>query len=423
MQRAHVGVSLRDLETKEEVYNFHGEKYFFGSSLQKIPLSFCALDLLKAPFEFTTHLLQEGYLTCEGVLKGNLWLKAGGDPTLTTEHLREWIQQLKSMGLSRIEGKVLIDLSHFEKARASAYWCFEDIANYYGSGAHSLSLNENLYEITFKPGLKVGKPATVLQLDPPVPQLSFYNEVVTGEPGSGDQAFVFGCEYHHEHHYRGTIPLEAPSFTIKGALPDPAILASELFQQAFLPTEKVHLGREFKPQAPLEPLLCHRSKNLSQLLAEMNTYSHNLIAEHLFKAIGQGSAQRAIQRLSTHLHQAGLVCQIQDGAGLARGNLWTPSSFNKLLERMFHDPYYQPFLHSLPSPGKGTLLHFPSIESATLLAKTGKSRNTYALAGYLQGAKKLSFALFFNHCDISHIQLEKTARDFLLKILKSEYAM
>lgn len=423
MHRAHIGASLIDIPSGQELFAHNSKQYFYGGSIQKIALSLCAINLLPKSFRFETRIEKRGFIDSNGLLEGDLWIIGGGDPTLCPKDLELGINELQKTGLKKISGKIYLDTTHFETARASRYWNFEDIANYYGAGAYGLSFNQNQYHITFKSGSKEGLPAQVIGLDPPLEDLLIHNEVTTGPQGSGDQAFVFGSEYSPLQYYRGSIPLEAETFSIKGALPDPALLIATQLSKAFLPSQGYEIVREKRALENRELLFSHFSPFLHELIQQMNPISDNLIAEHLFKEIGAGQGHVAAKKIQEHLSSLGITCHIQDGAGLAKGNLFTPYSFTKLLRHLRSNSKYNDLINSLATPGKGTLASFPPFKQAELKAKTGSARQTLAIAGYLStrnnqldstsNNQELAFSLFFNHCELENKALQSKLYEWL----------
>ena len=185
-KRAQIGISIVDVETEKEMFSANGEQFFVPASLQKIPLSAAAVAFLGEEYCFSTMLEYEGKITSDGHLQGNIWIRGGGDPTLSLDIFAQWEEAIKREGISKIDGKIYVDASCFETGLASPYWQFGDLGNYYGAGASSLTINQNLYRVTFQPGKKEGDPATVLKIDPPIPYLQIHNEVSTGPAGSGD---------------------------------------------------------------------------------------------------------------------------------------------------------------------------------------------------------------------------------------------
>jgi D-alanyl-D-alanine carboxypeptidase/D-alanyl-D-alanine-endopeptidase (penicillin-binding protein 4) len=108
----------------------------------------------------------------------------------------------------------------------------------------------------------VGDPATVVQIDPPIPYLTFHNEITTGAAGSGDQAYVFGSEYSPLQFYRGTVPLDHETFTIKAAIPDPALFCGMTLAKKIPTSQGVEVIKT-KRNSGLPSQLIHQ-KNLHQ---------------------------------------------------------------------------------------------------------------------------------------------------------------
>ncbi len=416
-QRMHLGIYVASLNDKQEIFSLNSEQYFTPASVQKVPTSIAALELLGKDFVYTTDLSYEGTLDKNGILHGNLWIVATGDPTLSLDVVAEWKHHLAQHGIQTIEGKVFLDISCFETALASPYWLFEDLGNYYGAGACGMTIQENSYRITFQPGEKQGDPARVVQIDPPIPDLIYHNEVITGAANSGDLAYVFSSEYSPIQYYRGSIPLDKKSFTIKAAMPDPARFCAALLEKHLHPSKGVFIVREKSTSSSHQKLLHkHRSKPLEQIIEEMNQQSINLYAEHLLKTIGSGQAALGAQKVGSMLAQWGIPSQIKDGAGLARQNLITPKGLVLLLAKARSSPIYPTFYASLPEPSKkGTLQSMPAIPGATIRAKTGSMSNVFAIAGYLtlESGQEYGFAILCNNYQGSLKELKKEAFSFL----------
>lgn len=398
-QRAHIGIYVLDLHAQKPIYQRNAEQFFIPASLIKIPISVVAIATLGEDYCFTTRLEYEGVIDEEKNLEGNLWVRGGGDPTVTLANLLQWEADLKSH-IAKINGSLFIDTSCFETALASGYWSFQDLGNYYGAGASGMTLNQNTYHITFQPGKKENDPTTVIKIDPPIPGLTFYNEVTTGPAGSPDLAYVFGSEYSPVQFYRGTIPMDQSTFTIKAAIPDPALLCGQLLCDKLQPTQGMQLIREKSASAPQKTVLTsYASPSLKELLQPMNRFSINLYAEHLLKAIGQGSSKQGTILVEEFLKSLQIPSQIHDGGGLARTNLLTPRGLVTLLSYIKSSSKFQSICTSLPEPNQaGTLQFFPKVSDCRLQAKTGSMSNIYNLAGYLTiSGKQYAFAIFCNH--------------------------
>jgi serine-type D-Ala-D-Ala carboxypeptidase/endopeptidase (penicillin-binding protein 4) len=79
------------------------------ASVAKAPTAAYALHALGAQHRFTTRIRARGGAISDGVLRGDLVLEGGGDPTLQTEDLARLAQLVVAQGLRRVEGRLLVD--------------------------------------------------------------------------------------------------------------------------------------------------------------------------------------------------------------------------------------------------------------------------------------------------------------------------
>ncbi|WP_417838387.1 D-alanyl-D-alanine carboxypeptidase/D-alanyl-D-alanine-endopeptidase [Tritonibacter scottomollicae] len=77
------------------------------ASVAKVVTALYAMDTLGAGYRFRTRLVATGPVQ-NGVLKGDLVLVGGGDPTLSTDGLGELAAALKAKGIQRVTGRFLV---------------------------------------------------------------------------------------------------------------------------------------------------------------------------------------------------------------------------------------------------------------------------------------------------------------------------
>lgn len=78
------------------------------ASTTKAVTALYALDTLGAGHRFHTELVAGGQIS-GGVLKGDLILKGGGDPTLDTDRLAKLAAELKAAGVREVRGRFIVD--------------------------------------------------------------------------------------------------------------------------------------------------------------------------------------------------------------------------------------------------------------------------------------------------------------------------
>ena len=110
-----LGIVLFDPASGRVLLEHRGDAPFIPASTEKVPTALAALDTLGAGFRFATTLHAAGPVY-DGVLKGDLVLRGGGDPQLDTNALRTLVKSLTGAGITRIEGAFLIDDSLFPSA-------------------------------------------------------------------------------------------------------------------------------------------------------------------------------------------------------------------------------------------------------------------------------------------------------------------
>jgi D-alanyl-D-alanine carboxypeptidase/D-alanyl-D-alanine-endopeptidase (penicillin-binding protein 4) len=107
LQRAglpgEVACAVADVKTGLRLEAENGAAGLPPASVAKALTSLYALDTLGAEHRFKTRVMATGSVI-GGVLKGDLILVGGGDPTLTTDHLAQLAKSLKNAGVREVKG-------------------------------------------------------------------------------------------------------------------------------------------------------------------------------------------------------------------------------------------------------------------------------------------------------------------------------
>ena len=91
------------------------------ASNEKLLTSMAALDLLGGAYRFRTVAATDGRMR-DGVLRGDLWLVGGGDPSLTTTDLSGLAERLAEDGVRRVTGRVLGDTGAVDRGWWAPGW-------------------------------------------------------------------------------------------------------------------------------------------------------------------------------------------------------------------------------------------------------------------------------------------------------------
>ncbi|KEZ73013.1 D-alanyl-D-alanine carboxypeptidase, partial [Pseudomonas syringae pv. syringae FF5] len=82
------------------------------ASTMKLITTYAALEMLGPTHQWKTEFFTDGTLS-NGVLRGNLYLKGGGDPKLNMEKLWLLMRDLRANGVQQVTGDLVLDRSHF----------------------------------------------------------------------------------------------------------------------------------------------------------------------------------------------------------------------------------------------------------------------------------------------------------------------
>ncbi len=436
MVSASWGLCVIDPLSQEIILEHQSKKRLVTASTMKAVTTATAMALLGPEFKFETRFEATGSIGKEGTLYGDLIIRGSGDPTFASkrfgktymveELMAGWVNQIKAAGIHRIQGRIIADESTFSTQMVPADWAWEHLGNYYGAGSGAINIYENLYRLDIKPGGTLGSSTIVIRTMPLIPGLQFFNEVTTGPPGSGDNAYIFGSPYTYERYLRGTIPSGVNIFSIKGSIPDPALhTALELtnalknagVEVANSPTtlrrEKQNPSYNNKQAAlTITYLFTHSSPPLIEIIEQTNYHSVNIFAEAIMKQLAinegkKGDTYSGIDILKDYWSTQGLnmkETRIRDGSGLSSNNILSTYELAYILALTYNSSYGKKFLQTLPIAGKsGTMKSVGkgTMAEGRIYAKSGYISGVRGYVGYVKTTtgKTVAFAMISNNFD------------------------
>ncbi len=432
------GFYAADTRTGKTIIAHNPDLALIPASTQKVVTTLTALSLLGSEYRFETLLQYDGKIE-KGILKGNLYIKGTGDPMLGAKMaddslaldliFAEWLREINATGITAIDGNIIADGSWFDDHMIPPKWMWEDMGNYFGAGAHALTVHENLYSVFFQPGNREGAPATVVNTDPKVPGMTFHNNVSTGPRGSGDRVYIYGSPYSNERWLTGTVPLGENNFEVKGSLPDPgyflaATLASFLQQNKLEMMGSVYTHRNAPANESRDSRVIIsrlQSPLLEDIAARTNFNSVNTYAENLIKTLGRvfqdaGSFSAGSDVVSSFWDEKGLDTRglrIHDGSGLSPYNNITVRQLTQMLLFAAQDEaLYNSLVKGFPVAGRsGTLARMFSGTSSqgVLVAKSGFLGNVRAYTGYTrsQEGELIAFTIIVNNYSGTPLEMRR----------------
>ena len=403
----HFGVWL---SRGKEIASFNEKKLFIPASLSKIPTALAFFNEISMDQYFYTWIYKTGTIH-DGVLKGDLYLKGGGDPCLVSESMWMMVNKLKRSGIKKIEGQVFVDESYFDSNYFPQGRQTKRVGRAYDAPVSALSFNWNSISIYVRPGLKKGEPARI-HLDPALDFIKLENRLRTA---AGKRAKI-----RLERVFRGEdiiikvdgrIPLSSGERVFYRSVNDVALWTGRSFK-AFLNQSGIHyLGTIKKKKVPdqADLLVEHEGWSMARVLAGLSKFSNNFIAEMLTKHLGKrgqepGNIKQGLLKIRNYLKQHGWKnseFSFVSPSGFTRHNKMRADRLGELLQASVQNFLLAPeFLSSLPISGTdGTLKGRMREIKGKVRAKTGSISGVVGLAGYMKpqdGNKVITFVFFYN---------------------------
>jgi serine-type D-Ala-D-Ala carboxypeptidase/endopeptidase (penicillin-binding protein 4) len=147
---AFSGVYVRDLDSGRTLFESKADVARVPASVEKLYTTSASLLRFGPDATLKTTVAGDGFMDPDGVWRGNLYLRGGGDPTLNREDLQLLASDLAAAGIIRVDGSVLGDETRFDLLRGS----------YDSGGAYDSDMGGVLSALTLARGFaKDGKPA------------------------------------------------------------------------------------------------------------------------------------------------------------------------------------------------------------------------------------------------------------------------
>src|SRR6266571_4016547 len=410
--RANWGLYVVD-DRGRVLYQRNADRFYAPASNTKLIVTAAAAVLLPADYRVTTSLYVNGRVA-GGVLSGDLVLYGRGDPTWSARcysvdtlapgacdsaftAIDAIADTIRARGIRRISGRVVGDGSYFEPTLIHYAWNAWDLNWWYASPVLSLFTFEN-------------RARTV-----PAESSSTIGDNFFRKPGTWD---VWA---------EGTVALGRKPAVESFALPDPNLYAARALVASLLKKGVAVEGGAAGTADSLAyrgarggaPLADYQGRPLADILFPILNTSQNWFAEMLlkilgreFKGEGSWSAGLDVERrfLIDSVKIDSTAFALEDGSGLAAGNLVTPRAFGQLLAYMHRHPKGAPFLAALPHAGQpGSLLRrfVGTPLEARVIAKTGSIDRVNSLSGYVERAdgRTISFSVQANSHAVPYPQM------------------
>ena len=399
LSKDHVGIVIEN--QNKLVFENNPKKQFIPASISKLVTSFSILKNFELNQKFKTELYSDGF---------NLYIKGGGDPSFVSENMWFLVNEFTRQNSKIIKGDIIVDDSYFDKVRFDDSRESKRVDRSYDAPVGAMSFNWNSINIFVKPTVD-GEKAQVV-LDPTSQYFELINKTTTRSKVH-KELIIDVNQSKRIITVSGDVSKNADEKAYYKNVAEPDLWTGENLK-AFLEQRGIKVLGKVKSgvvSSKATKVATYEGKSLSAVLADMNKFSNNFVAEMLTKNLAAQSGtipatlSAGIQKINQDLRSVGLgVDQIlfENPSGFTRENKISAYAIVAVLKEMQNDfRLFPTILDSLPISGvDGTLKKRMKDEQVQgfVRGKTGYLDGVVSLAGYagLKNGDILRFAFLYN---------------------------
>ena len=387
------------------------------ASVMKLVTTYAGVDLLGPNHLWRTRVYTQGHIS-NGVLNGDLLIQGSGDPKLVVERLHELMRAIQDKGIRVIRGNILLDNSVFRLPAHDAAAFDDDPLRPYNAGPDGLLLNFKALIFKFIPDA-AGQRVRV-QTEPPMAGVDIPAEVPAAAGACGAWRPRLAADFTDPNHIRfaGRYPTSCGEQSWGIAYPEPRSYAPRVIEALWRAAGGALTGQVKWMDGPAtgQPLVTGFSLPLADIIADINKFSNNVMAQQLFLTLSAGDGRASFAESRNLLkrwwrERFGLRTTpvVENGSGLSRNERATAASLAALLQHAAGHPDGAAFEHSLSIAGvDGTTRRMAARNPASAAIgnarlKTGTLRDVTAIAGYAYGLSGHNYAVvgIINHPNAS----------------------
>ncbi len=437
LNSSHYGIKVVNLSSGETIFERNEDSSFIPASNTKLYTGAAAMEILGKDYRFKTRLAYRGEISPDGTLNGDLYIIGGGDPTLGSKYLfnrrfnmqskatpgridtqlaflDDWADEVKNLGINKINGKILVDDSHFNKINTAINtWEWRDMSTSLGAPPSGVNILDNIVLVDFN---RDGRTT----ITPSTSTVEVINDTTNGRV---NKVIVSAHPYGKDIVALGEV---YTSTSKEVPVPDPGLLLGDLFRKNL---EKngisINDGVEVvQTSSDSRVFFTHYSPSLERISVLMNSYSINLYAETLKLEAEKELAKIRPISISRYWYET-LNLQgfrLYDGSGLSRYSRVTPNNTIELLSYMYSSEYAEDYYETMAVAGqRGTFQDFnkPPLRN-NLHGKSGTLTGVKSYSGYITNSNDelLAFSIMVNLHGLTNYQITTKLEEIMSEMYK-----
>lgn len=432
-----VAVYVQPADGNSATLSHNGDKSMNPASVMKLVTTNAALDLLTPTYRWKTELYQDGTLN-NGVLDGNLIIKAYGDPSFKSQEFWRLLMSLQQAGVNEIKGDLVIDKSYFSKNIGSRNTFDNETWRAYNAMPSAFLVNGRNTSFKF---FKLDNTVRIVQ-EFELPELRVVNNmrILPGPCDEWRNHMAYTVKAKNSGDDSGKVVTFTGTFSPECSEKYLELSIFDDDQYAFYTFKKLwaELGGQFSGRLKIQDspigavkLVEQLSEPLGYIVRDINKWSNNLMARQLLLTIGAEKlslpateAKGAIiikdWLASKNLNFDELM--IENGSGLSRLERISAEHLGLMLASAYKSPVMAELISSLPILSlDGTVMKRlkNSQISGRAHLKTGSLDGVSAIAGYVldKQNRRQVLVMLVNHPKAA---LSKQAQDSLIEWVYSQ---
>ncbi len=401
------------------------------ASVMKLVTTYAAIDLLGPEHRWQTGFYATAPVQ-HGVLQGDLYVRGGGDPKWVLERIQADFATLQNQGVRSIAGDLVLDHSGFDvPSKAPGDFDGEHLRPY-NVTPDALLVNFKSVLLHFTPDPAAG--VARVRSEPPLAGLTVDASVPLTTRACVDWRLRVQADFSDPNAIRllGTYAESCGEQVWPVAYQDPSTYAARALEGLWRQSGGALTGQVRTGTTPhtARLLLAADSLPLRDVIADVNQFSNNVMAQQVFLSLTSATPRTAPHMTETHGRSAGppvvagfersrevlarwwtqtfgsgvTAPVVDNGSGLSRQERITPQALLHLLRHAAQHPEALAFQRSLAVAGvNGTTRRMAqrsnSLANGRAWIKTGTLRDVAGIAGYVdtRTGQRLVIIGFIHH--------------------------
>lgn len=370
------------------------------ASVMKLVTTHAALDLLGPAHLWRTGFYADGAVE-QGLLRGNLHIRGGGDPKFVVERITAAMQVVRDAGITVVHGDIVLDQGAFVVPATDPAAFDGERLRPYNVAPEALLVNFKAVVLGFVPDPAAG--VARVTHEPPLSGLAVDATVPLTNAACGDWRGGLQARFDDPNAIRfaGSYPARCGERPWPVAYVEPGQYAARALEGMWRSGGGLLTGETRLGPVPSHARLVHEALSLpmADIVTDINKLSNNVMAQQVFLTLAASPGapatfERARQRVDrwwqTRLGTQASAPLLDNGSGLSREERITANGLLALLRDAATHPSGEVLRQSLPVAGvDGTAARMGErgvlkLALGNARIKTGSLRDVVAVAGYVR---------------------------------------